>query len=222
MSWSRGRRRIATTVGIVGIALLVLGVLVVLEMRGAPEVAPPTAEDDPRIVRADSQVLQEAPEGAPVFVEFLDFECEVCGALYPFVEQLRQTYAGQVTFVTRYFPIPGHANSRTAAHAAEAAARQGQFEAMYKRLFETQASWGESREDQSGLFRTYAEELGLDMDQYDEDVTGDDVAARVEADYQDAVSLGLAGTPSLFLDGRPLQPTSAAELIDAFENAVRD
>lgn len=222
MSWSRRRRRIATTGGIVGIALLVLGVLVVLEVRGAPEAVPPTIQDDQRIVRADSQVLQEAPEGAPVFVEFLDFECEACGALYPFVEQLRQTYAGQVTFVTRYFPLPSHANSRTAAHAAEAAARQGQFEAMYKRLFETQATWGESREDQSGLFRTYAEELGLDMDQYDEDVSGDDVAARVEADYQDAVSLGLTGTPSLFLDGRRLQPTSTTELIDAFENAIRD
>ncbi|WP_229053505.1 thioredoxin domain-containing protein [Aeromicrobium sp. Leaf350] len=213
-------RRTTITTSLVALSLLVLGVFVALEVRDQPEVQESTGSTDPRIVRDDSHVLQEAPAGSPVVVEFLDFECEACGALYPAIEQLREDFAGEVEFVVRYLPLPGHLNSRNAAHAAEAAARQGSFEPMYRMLFENQAIWGESQDDQSPLFRSYAEELGLDLAQYDRDVTSDDVAARVEADFQDAQSLGLSGTPSLFLDGDVLQPRTFGDFSDALAAAV--
>jgi len=41
----------------------------------------------------------------PTLVEFLDFECESCGALYPHLEQLREQYEGRVTFAIHYFPM---------------------------------------------------------------------------------------------------------------------
>lgn len=46
-------------------------------------------------------------QGHPL--EFLDFECESCRAVFPTVEMLREQNAGKVTFVVRYFPIPSHA-----------------------------------------------------------------------------------------------------------------
>ncbi len=95
-------------------------------------------------------------------MEFLDFECEGCGAAYPAVEQLRQTYGDQVTFVVRYFPLPGHFNADRAARAVAAAAEQGQFEPMYRKMFDTQRSWGEQRVPLDDLFFSYAQELGLD------------------------------------------------------------
>ena len=213
-------RRTVITASLVTLILAVLGVFVALEVRDQPEVQESTGSEDPRIVRPDSHVLQEAPDGSPVLVEFLDFECEACGALYPAIEQLRQDFEGQVEFVVRYLPLPGHLNSRNAAHAAEAAARQGSFEPMYRMLFETQTTWGESQDDQSALFRSYAEQLGLDMAQFDEDVASEDVAARVEADFQDAQALGLSGTPSLFLDGEVIQPRTMGDFEDALERAV--
>ncbi len=217
---NRLSRRTVITASIVAVCVAVLGLFVVLEVRSAPEVSESSGAEDPRIVRADSHVLQEATEGSPVLVEFLDFECEACGALYPAIEQLREDFAGEVKFVVRYLPLPSHLNSRNAAHAAEAAARQGEFEAMYRLLFETQTSWGESQEDMSPLFRSYAEELGLDLAQFDADVVSEDVAARVEADFQDAQSLGLSGTPSLFLDGEVIQPRTLGDFEDALERAV--
>jgi protein-disulfide isomerase len=216
----RPRRRTVITASIVAVCLAALGVFVVLEVRSSPDVSASSGADDPRIVRPNSHVLQQGPEDGPVLVEFLDFECEACGALYPAIEQLRQDFAGQVTFVIRYFPLPGHLNSRNAAHAVEAAARQGQLEAMYSMMFETQASWGESQDDQSPLFRTYAQQIGLDMAQFDQDVASPEVAARVEADFQDAQSLGLSGTPSLFLDGETLQPRTMGDFTNALERAV--
>lgn len=217
---NRPSRRTVITASIVAVCVAVLGIFVVLEVRSAPEVSESSGAEDPRIVRADSHVLQEATEGSPVLVEFLDFECEACGALYPAIEQLREDFAGEVEFVVRYFPLPGHLNSRNAAHAAEAAARQGEFEAMYRLLFETQSSWGESQEDMSPLFRSYAEEIGLDLEQFDTDVVSEEVATRVEADFQDAQSLGLSGTPSLFLDGEVIQPRTLGDFEDALERAV--
>ncbi len=217
---NRPSRRTVITASIVAVCVAVLGLFVVLEVRSAPEVSESSGTEDPRLVREDSHVLQEAPDGFPVVVEFLDFECEACGALYPAIEQLRGDFAGEVEFIVRYFPLPSHLNSRNAAHAAEAAARQGEFEGMYRLLFENQTTWGESQDDMSPLFRTYAEQLGLDMAQFDEDVVSEAVAARVEKDFQDAQSLGLSGTPSLFLEGEVIQPRTLGDFEDALERAV--
>ena len=115
------------------------------------------------VVAENSHRLDAAEDGSVTFTEFVDFECEVCGAVYPFVEELREDYAGEVTFVTRYFPLPGHFNSRNAAIAVEAAAEQGKFEDMYHRMFRTQAEWGEQQVSKADLFRQFAQEIGLDM-----------------------------------------------------------
>ncbi|MCI9857617.1 DsbA family protein [Microbacterium proteolyticum] len=156
------------------------------------------------VVRADSHVLDDAGDGAVTVVEFLDFECEACGAYYPVVEEARQKYAGQITYVVRYFPLPGHVNSMTSAVAAEAAAQQGRFEDMYRRLFDTQAEWGEAQESRADLFREYADDLGLDMTAYDAAVSDPDTEQRVRADFEEGRALGVGSTPTFFVDGRPL------------------
>ena len=75
-----------------------------------------------KLVRDDSHRLGAAGTGKVTLVEFLDFECEVCGAVYPSVEEIREEYAGEISYVLRYFPIPAHQNSMNAAIAAAAAA----------------------------------------------------------------------------------------------------
>ena len=153
-------------------------------------------------------------------MEFLDFECESCGAVYPVMEQLRQQYAGRVTFVARYFPMDGHFNARRSAHAVEAAAQQGQFEAMYQKMFETQAEWGEQRVPHDDRFRQFAEELGLDLERFDTDYAAAATAARVQADVDDGLSLGVAGKPTFFLNGQRLAPRSVEDLTSAVAEAV--
>ena len=118
-------------------------------------------------MRPDSHKLGVAPDGKVTFVEFLDFECESCRAAFPAVEQLRKDYAGKVTFVVRYFPIPSHFNAERAARAVEAAARQGKFEQMYQKMYETQTEWGEQQVPADDLFRGFAKDLGLDLAAWD-------------------------------------------------------
>ncbi|WP_138757710.1 DsbA family protein [Modestobacter altitudinis] len=174
------------------------------------------------VVRDDSHRLGEPGSGEVTFVEFLDFECESCRAAYPTVEQLREDYAGRVTFVARYFPLPGHANAENAAVAVEAAAQQGAFEAMYQRMYETQAEWGEQQVSQADLFRSFAEEMGLDMAAYDAAVADPATLERVLSDRDDGLALGVEGTPTFFLNGERLEVASAQELIKAVDAAVNE
>lgn len=203
------------------VALLMVA-FVYVQIQRASEPAPSgSSSASPMVVRPDSHVLDDGGEGSVTVVEFLDFECEACGAFYPIVEDLREQYAGEITYVVRYFPLPGHANSTNAAIAAEAAAQQGRFEDMYHRLFETQGEWGESQVSRADVFRTYAEDLGLDMDAYDASVADPATAARVEADFADGRALGVSSTPTFFIDGAPVTLQTWDDLEAAIGAAVR-
>lgn len=212
------------------VAALVVGlVLVALQLASS---APADAEKNAagssvassqsRLVRVDSHRLQTAPGEQVTLVEFLDFECESCRAAYPVVEQLRKDYAGKVTFVLRYFPIASHKNAFNAAVAVEAAAQQGKLEQMYKQMYDTQAEWGEKQTSEAARFRAYAQVMGLDMNAYDAAVNDPKTLARVEKDRQDGLVLGVQGTPTFYLNGKQLQPTSVDDLRAQLDAAVAD
>ncbi|MCK2037760.1 DsbA family protein [Microbacterium sp. SSW1-49] len=209
----------ATLIAIaVAIVLLIVGIVFAINQRAAtPE---PQAGEKLQTVRADSHVLDQGGADAVTVVEFLDFECEACGAFYPIVEELRETYAGDITYVVRYFPLPGHINSTQAALAAEAAAQQDRFEDMYHRLFETQAQWGEGSEETPAVFRAFAEDLGLDMAAYDAAIADPATRQRVESDKADGEKLGVSSTPSFFIDGEPVVLQEWDDLEQAIEKAV--
>lgn len=175
-----------------------------------------------QVVRDNSHRLSSPAHSSVTFVEFLDFECEACGALYPIVEQLRETYGDRVTFVARYFPLPGHFNSERAARAVEAAAQQGEFEAMYHQMFTTQAQWGEQQVPLDDLFRSYAEDLDLDMEAFDAAYDDPATLARIREDQADGRALGVDSTPTLFLNGERLEPESVDDLVSAIDTALED
>lgn len=210
----------ATLIAIaVAIVLLIVGI--VFAITNQASTAPEDGEGEGQAtVRTDSHVLDDGGEGAITVVEFLDFECEACGAFYPVVEELREKYAGDITYVVRYFPLPGHINSTQAALAAEAAGQQDRFEDMYHRLFETQAQWGEQSEETPEVFRAFAEDLGLDMAAYDAAIADPATAERVRADKSDGERLAVNSTPTFFVDGEKVALQEWDDLEQAIEKAV--
>jgi len=202
------------------VSAFVVAVAVFLGIANGRDAADTTAGGDSLVVRENSHRLSTAADGKVTVVEFLDFECEACGAVYPFVEQLREDYAGRVTFVARYFPNPGHANAENAAVAVEAAAQQGRFEEMYRRMYETQAEWGEQQESRAAVFRTFAEDMGLDMDSYDTAVADPATLERVLADREDGLALDVQGTPTFFLNGEKVEVETTDQFIALIDAAL--
>lgn len=205
-----------------GAVVLAVGVLIVLTLAMNNTTAAKHQElaKGAEVVRDGSHHLSTAKDEKAVLVEFLDFECEACKAAYPLVQELKQDYGDHVTFIARYFPLPGHPNSMEAAIAVEAAAQQGEFNAMYQQMFETQDQWSHSGQSQAERFRGYASKLGLDMDAYDKSVQDPATRARVLLDKSDGAGLGVTGTPTFFLDGERIQPASEAEFRQLIEQAV--
>lgn len=169
-----------------------------------PAPAPPQPAASAELVREDSHRVTSPVTEKAQLVEFLDFECESCRAAQPLVEELKKEFGDRITFVNRYFPLPGHRNAGTAALAVEAAAQQGQYEQMYAKMFETQPQWGEKQDSQAPMFRTFAQDLGLDLTKYDAAVADEKTIDRIRKDVADGRALGVTGTPTFFLNGEKL------------------
>jgi len=211
---------LVVTGALVAAAAITAAVTISQNNQAIPE-APINPANNLAAASAPDSHLLTTPESSTVtFVEFLDFECESCGAVYPYIEDLRAEFGDRVTFVMRYFPLPGHVNSTNAAVAVEAASRQGMLIPMYQRLFEKQAEWGEQQVSRADTFREYAGQLGLDLAQYDADVADSSTLERVEADFAAGLALGVQSTPTMFVNDVPLELRSIDDIRAAIVAAL--
>jgi Na+/H+ antiporter NhaA len=137
------------------------------------------------------------PVEAPVtVVEYGDFECPYCGRAEPVVRELLSGFA-DVRYVWRHLPLNDvHSHAQLAAEAAEAAADQGAFWEMHDQLLANQKAL--RIPDLIG----YAEQLGLEVERFEDDVRRHENAARIAEDVDSADLSGVSGTPTFFINGR--------------------
>ena len=153
------------------------------------------------------------PLEAPVtVVEYGDFECPYCGRAEPQVRELLRDFA-DVRYVWRHLPLSDvHPNAELAAEASEAAAAQGAFWPMHDVLL--------SRQDalQPADLMHYAEQLGLDVERFNDHLRKHSGAHRIQDDIEGADLSGVSGTPTFFINGRRHH---GAYDIDTLSRAVR-
>jgi cyclophilin family peptidyl-prolyl cis-trans isomerase len=121
--------------------------------------------------------------------------------------QIREEYPDDVRLVYRHFPLVDiHDKAQLAAEAAEAAGAQGKFWEMHERLYETYTAWADfSPADFRTLLDTYAEEIGLDTQQFAADLDSGKFTKKVEDAFNAAASIPLPGTPFVLFNGVPYQ-----------------
>jgi protein-disulfide isomerase len=125
-----------------------------------------------------------------VVVEYADLECPYCARAHLILKQLK------VQRVFRHFPVVSkHPRARVLAAAAEAAGLQGRFWEMHDSLLEDQGHL-----DDPHLWRR-AEQLGLDLDRFEQDRRSEALAERVERDFRSGIRAGVTTTPTQFLNG---------------------
>jgi len=156
-----------------------------------------------------------------VLVEYSDFQCPACSAMYPIVKQLAEAFPEDLAVVYRSYPLRSiHPNAQLSAQAAEAAARQASFWEMHDVLFNTQAQWS-NLQDPTDFFVSLATSIGLDTEQFQADLTSKEVEDVVNASYNEASGMRLSGTPTFFLNGETIQnPGTYQGFKDLIQSAI--
>lgn len=157
------------------------------------------------------------PVDAPLtLVEYGDFQCGFCLKATGAVLEIRRQLGDRVRYVWRHAPLTEyHPNALAAAEASEAAALQGKFFEFERSLFADQ-----EHQLPSDILRR-AEELGLDMEKFEADLSSPDVAARVRDDMLDAEAMDITAVPTFFVNGvRHVGPHDAQSLIRALERTA--
>jgi len=133
-------------------------------------------------------------------VEFADFECPMCAATTPILEDVINSLKGKARLVFKNFPLKGHRHSVYAAMAAVAAARLGKFWPMCALLFKNLDS------HEPKQLEGYAQSLGLSLEAFRAAYKAPETLRRVEQDKDLGLALGVRATPTLFVNGREFKP----------------
>jgi protein-disulfide isomerase len=148
-----------------------------------------------KIPRGNAHV--DGPADAPItIVVWSDYACGYCNRVQGTLDQLNRLYPGQIRWVHRTLPLDE--DYTLAAEASLAAAAQGKFRPMHSRLF---ALRGRVTRAEAELV---ARQLGLDMIQFRADLDAGTYRNDVRSDSSDAEKLGVSGTPTFFINGRPV------------------
>ena len=212
----------STTRCLVG-RLAFAGLLVVSAVVAAIVVGQQISGDEPKqgplvLLQPGNARLTSAEDGKVALVQFIDFGCEQCREAQEAVDELRNAYAGRITFAVRNFPQ--QRNSEAAARAAEAAGAQGKYEAMLHRLLDDQSAW----KDHQGIeptFLEFADQLGLRVSKFHADYNDPAVISRIRRDKQDGITAGVTSVPAFFLNGQRLSVARVAEMEDPIDDALR-
>ena len=147
-------------------------------------------------VESDRDHIRGPADADVTLVEYGDFECPYCGRAEPVIRELLADF-GDLRYVWRHLPLSDvHPSAQLAAEASEAAAAQGAFWPMHDLLLEHQHALAPK-----DLIR-YAEQLGLDVMAFTEDLRRHRWSEHVAADVESADLSEAAGTPTFFVNGQ--------------------
>ena len=203
-------KSVVLSVLIVGLAIFAAAVW--YQTRPAPvaQVEPVQPEIAEALIRSYSPIL--GPEEAPVtIVEFFDPACEACRAFHPIVKDILAEYDGAVRVVLRYTPFHGE-GSEQAIRVLEAARMQGIFEPVLEALLEYQPRWASHGAPDPGRIIGIAEQAGLDAEAAKAQMMAPQTVGVLNQDRADVDAVGVRGTPTFFVNGKPLDPFGADEL----------
>ena len=179
-------------------------------------VAEAPATEEPQFVRYD--IPSEGfptigPANAPItIVEFSDYQCPFCRRWHEQVyEPLLAAYPGQIKIVYRHLPLTSiHPDAFSAAEAAMCAGDQDAYWPYHEKLFS-----GETLGMQ--VYNQYAQELSLDMEDFQTCMTEHKFQEAIQADSDFAVNLGIRSTPTFFINGLAIV---GAQPLEVFQQVI--
>lgn len=182
------------------------------------------AVDDPSVARENDWRKGNTVDPAVTVIEYADFQCPGCAGFAPLLDQLVTAFPEDVQIIYRHFPLNSiHPNAQKSAEAAEAAGSQNKFWEYHGLLFDRQANWSSLDEAEARqFFIDLAAELELDVDQFTAEFDEGTHAEHVSASEQEAMALGLPGTPSTIVNGQIIAGENLPRDFAAWEAFVKE
>lgn len=173
-------------------------------------------------IRGAGALARGEADAPVVMVMYSEFQCPFCGRFARDSEPVlvdRFVEDGTLRIEWRDLPYLGPESQR-AALAGRAAADQDAFWEFTEVLYADQAAPNSGALSEENLLDVAAD-LGLDVERFRTVMRDRATAEAVNADIDEAVSLGVNGTPSFFVNGEVIigaQPTEV--FVDAVERAA--
>jgi cyclophilin family peptidyl-prolyl cis-trans isomerase len=170
---------------------------------------PAVCQTNPVNVVADDH-QRGASDAGTVLLIYTDMQCPACAQVAPALKQVYEQLSDTVRIVVRHFPLTTiHDKAQLASQAVEAASKQDKFWQFYDLLYEKQEEWSAiTVTDVITTFMNYAQSIGIDTVKFETDLRSKEVIARVARDVAVAEKLKLTGTPTMYLSGRPFNPSA--------------
>lgn len=205
-------KKAGTAIGLIAIVAVIVGAVAMMK-PDASDVKDKTP--NPAIGPADAKVVVK---------EYADFQCPACAGVAPVVKDLEATYP-QVRFEYNYFPLSSHKYGNDSALAGVCADQQGKFFEYHDTLYDEQKTWSKAPDQEAAqeYFLTYAQDLGMNMAQFDDCATDQKTADRVTEDMKEGATLNVDRTPTFFVNGeRVIETPFSSSLKKAIDEALVD
>ena len=172
-------------------------------VTGTTSLSPPPSGSLAAFTITDNDHIRGNPSAQVIIVEFSDLECPFCQRFHPTVQRALDEYGEKVGWVYKHFPLSSiHPEAVPAAEASECVWEQkgdDGFWAFTDAVFANQNRIG------SALYQELAQEIGVNMAQFDTCVSERKYKDKVQADLDLGTKLGVTGTPGSFVNGQPVR-----------------
>lgn len=155
-------------------------------------------------------------EKAPVVLTtFSDFQCPHCALQGELFQKLLEKNPTSIKIVYKYFPLPNHQFAAAAAIASYAAQQQGKFWQYHDLVY------AEFRELTLEKLTQFAEKLGLNMPQFQQQMNSQEAKDRVMRDLQEGREAGITGTPVIYINGRLVRERTQENIQKMIDEALK-
>jgi len=151
----------------------------------------------PKVIHLDLRdtIFEGNPNAQVKVIVFSDHECPFCKIMAPVLNDFYRSHSSDIALGYWPFPLQSHKQARAAAIAAYSAAQQGHFWDYNVLLY------GEPTLNDATYLRL-AKKINLDLAAFETCRNSDAAANYVENHYQRAISMGINGIPTIFINGR--------------------
>lgn len=168
-------------------------------------------------ISLENTPIKGAEEAQVVVVEYSDFQCPFCKKGKDMLPEILKEYDGKVKVAFKQLPLRNHNWAKPAAIASVCAYQQGndKFWEFHDVVFDNQKDI--KLENSEKIFKGYAKDIGLDPKKFDACLADEKVAAQVDSEIEEAISIGVQSTPTFVVNGMIVQGANPDGLRSAID-----